>query len=59
MVLGKKIDGAREAALAYLDLQRDGIDQMGLIFFESSIREIVPVSTVTPGTRAKAADATS
>lgn len=51
---GKKLDGAKEAALAYLDLQRDGIDQMGLIFFESSIREIVPVSTVTTGTRARA-----
>jgi VWFA-related protein len=51
---GDKLKGARDASLAYVNLLRDGIDEMGLIFFETTVHQLVPIGVLDPTKRKKA-----
>lgn len=49
-----KLNGAQDAAKAFVDLMRDGIDHLGLVVFNNSIREIVRIGPLEASTRSRA-----
>ena len=52
-MMGKRIEGVRQAALALLDLLGDD-DHLGLSFFQSTIREVLPLGPLDARRREQA-----
>ena len=54
---GDKLQGAKNAAVTFIDLMRDHVDHLGILFFQSTIREVLPIGSMSAANRAVAQDA--